>query len=74
MPSGTYFARFRVGGKLVWKSSKNLNVFGRETTIALSQCDPQCRRKTVEGLRKPCLLARHSGLRIGEASPSLGLM
>ena len=33
-PSGTYFARFRVGGKLVWKSLENRDVFGRETTIA----------------------------------------
>jgi hypothetical protein len=30
-PSGTYFARFCVGGKLVWKSSKKRNAFGRET-------------------------------------------
>jgi hypothetical protein len=32
-PSGTYFARFRVGGKLVWKSLKTL--LGKERLLFL---------------------------------------
>ena len=65
--TGARFNNPAAGLSRVKIRQKRLELPSREEFLKFVDADPHCRRKTVEGLRKPCRFLAYSGLRIGEA-------